>query len=46
MGESRTPDAGQIAPDLTTEDSSGTPRRLSELAGGRRLVLIFYRGCW
>jgi len=44
--DARPPDAGQTAPDFTLPDSTGTPRRLSELVAGGSLVLIFYRGCW
>ena len=46
MPDPLTPDAGETAPDFTAADSTGTPRRLSELAAGTTLVLIFYRGCW
>lgn len=46
MPDSLTPDAGQTAPDFTLPDSTGAPRRLSELPAGGPLVLIFYRGCW
>jgi peroxiredoxin len=37
---------GEIAPDFVLPDSTGTKRRLSELAGGSKLILIFYRGYW
>ncbi|HLK44548.1 MAG TPA: peroxiredoxin [Acidimicrobiales bacterium] len=33
---------GEIAPDVALEDQSGTVRRLSELADGKRVVLFFY----
>jgi len=41
-----TPDIDQIAPDFALEDSSGAPRRLSELVMRAPQVLIFYRGHW
>ena len=41
-----TPDVGQVAPDFESTDSSGAPRRLGELVGDGRLVLVFYRGHW
>jgi peroxiredoxin len=40
------PQVGQIAPDFELPDSSGIQRRLSELAAGGPLVLLFYRGYW
>jgi peroxiredoxin Q/BCP len=46
MPDVRIPDAGGTAPDFTLPDSTGTPRRLSELVADRPLVLIFYRGSW
>jgi len=36
---------GEIAPDFVLQDSTGTPRRLSD-AVGNKLILIFYRGYW
>ncbi|HZV76274.1 MAG TPA: redoxin domain-containing protein [Candidatus Babeliales bacterium] len=35
-----------IAPDFELPDSTGVPARLSELAAGGRLVVLFYRGDW
>jgi peroxiredoxin Q/BCP len=46
MPDPHPPDIGQTAPDFTLPDSTGTPRRLSELAADGPLVLILYRGCW
>lgn len=41
---------GDVVPDVTLKDQSGTTRSLSELAAGKRTVLFFYpaamtRGC-
>jgi peroxiredoxin len=41
-----TPQAGEIAPDFELPDSTGTLRRLAELAAFGPLVLLFYRGHW
>jgi peroxiredoxin len=38
--------AGERAEELTLSDSTGTPRRLSEIAGAGAAVLVFYRGHW
>ena len=40
------PQAGRVAPDFELPDSTGAARRLSELAAGGPLVLLFYRGHW
>jgi peroxiredoxin len=37
---------GEIAADFVLPDSSGSARRLSDLAAGHKLILIFYRGYW
>jgi peroxiredoxin len=37
---------GTAFPDLALPDHAGSPRRLSELAGGDPVVLHFYRGWW
>lgn len=37
---------GEIAPDFVLPDSTGATRRLSDLAAGHELILIFYRGYW
>jgi thioredoxin-dependent peroxiredoxin len=37
---------GQAAADFELSDSTGTRRRLSELAAAGPLVLLFYRGHW
>jgi peroxiredoxin len=37
---------GEIAPDFVLPDSTGITRRLSDLAAGYKLILIFYRGYW
>ena len=41
-----TPDLGQLAPEFTLPDSTGTPRALSSLLEARSLVLVFFRGHW
>jgi peroxiredoxin len=46
LPDEATPKVGQVAPDFTLPDSSGTERRLSELVAEGPLVLIFYRGHW
>jgi peroxiredoxin Q/BCP len=40
------PKVGQRVPDFELPDSTGTPRRLSELVAVGPLVLLFYRGHW
>ncbi|MDE3170372.1 MAG: redoxin domain-containing protein [Acidobacteriota bacterium] len=40
------PQPGEIAPDFELLDSTGVPRRLSELCAANPLVLVFYRGHW
>lgn len=37
---------GGTVPDLELPDSTGSPRRLSELVGGDPTLLHFYRGWW
>jgi len=46
MDEAQIFHAGEIAKDFALPDSTGATRRLSELAGGEGLILIFYRGYW
>ncbi|HEY3820643.1 MAG TPA: redoxin domain-containing protein [Polyangiaceae bacterium] len=46
MNDRAAPDLGQVAPDFTLPDSSGSPRRLADLCAERPLVLVFYRGHW
>lgn len=46
MASDKVPEVGQVAPDFSLPDSSGSTRRLSELAESGPLVLIFYRGHW
>ena len=41
-----TPTSRTSVPDLELPDQSGSPRRLSELAGGDPLVLHTFRGHW
>ena len=41
-----TPKPGDLIEDFTLPDQDGTPRRLSDLASGAPLVLVFYRGHW
>jgi peroxiredoxin Q/BCP len=40
------PAAGDVAPEFELPDSTGGPRRLSELVSQGPLVLLFYRGDW
>jgi peroxiredoxin len=40
------PDVGDVAPDFTALDESGTSRGLAELCAAGPLVLVFYRGHW
>jgi peroxiredoxin Q/BCP len=40
------PVAGKIAKEFELPDSTGAPRRLSELIAHGPLVLLFYRGNW
>jgi peroxiredoxin len=42
----KTPEAGEIAPEFELLDSTGVPRRLSELAAQGPMTLLFYRGHW
>jgi peroxiredoxin len=37
---------GQAMPDLELADHNGVPRRLTELAQGDPLVIVFFRGWW
>ena len=37
---------GDMAPNFSAEDESGTIHKLSELRGEKNLILIFYRGYW
>ena len=37
---------GEPAPDFTLESADGRALTLSQLRGGKRVVLIFYRGHW
>ena len=46
MASDKIPEVGQVAPDFSLPDSSGSTRSLSELAKSGPLVLIFYRGHW
>jgi peroxiredoxin len=38
--------AGTVAEDVVLQDSTGAPRRLSQLAAAGAVVLVFYRGHW
>jgi peroxiredoxin Q/BCP len=42
----KTPAAGEVALEFELLDSTGAPRRLSELISQGPLVLLFYRGVW
>jgi len=46
MGAERSPNLGEFAPDFELVDSTGTPRRLSEIVSRSPLILLFYRGHW
>ncbi len=46
MTNGKTPAPGETAPEFELPDSTGRPRRLSELIAERTLVLLFYRGYW
>lgn len=46
MSADRIPGAGDVAADFELSDSTGAPRRLSELVKAGPRVLIFYRGHW
>lgn len=37
---------GETAPDFSLSDTTGTPRRLSELTKDSLCVVVFYRGHW
>lgn len=37
---------GQSAPDFVTRDLAGNETRLSSLIGGKKALLLFYRGGW
>jgi len=39
-------EVGQHAPDFVAQDLSGSEVRLSTLIGGKRALLLFYRGGW
>ncbi|MFN3650748.1 MAG: hypothetical protein ACK47B_14330 [Armatimonadota bacterium] len=40
------PEVGSRVEDASLRDSTGQLRSLSEIAAGRTLVVIFYRGAW
>lgn len=46
MPDGQVPARGEVAPDFELLDSTAQPRRLADLAAGRTLVLLFYRGYW
>jgi thioredoxin-dependent peroxiredoxin len=46
MDEARKIIVGETAPDFSLPDSTGTPRRLSELTKDSSCVVLFYRGHW
>jgi peroxiredoxin len=46
MPEPHTPAVGDIAPEISTTDSTGATRTFADLCGGERLTLIFFRGHW
>ena len=46
MASGKMPMAGEVAPEFELPDSTQTPRGLSDLVSGGRVVLLFYRGAW
>ncbi len=46
MSELAEPTVGGTSPEFELADSTGTPRRLSELLSVGPLVVVFYRGYW
>ncbi len=46
MSDELIPQTGEVASDFELPDSTGTVRRLLQLAAERQLILIFYRGYW
>lgn len=46
MATGKMPVVGDVAPEFELPDSTGVPRRLSELVSHGPLVLLFYRGDW
>jgi peroxiredoxin Q/BCP len=46
MLTAKLPNTGEIAPDFELPDSTGTPRRLSDLVSQGSLALVFFRGHW
>ncbi len=46
MSESKTPRAGEIAPDFSLPDSTGAIVTLTELTADAPCAIVFYRGHW
>jgi peroxiredoxin len=46
MSDIHPPALGEIAPDFSLVDETGTQRSLAQLCAERPLVLVFYRGHW
>jgi thioredoxin-dependent peroxiredoxin len=46
MSASKTPAAGDIAPDFSLADSTGTAVTLAGLVADAPCVIVFYRGHW
>jgi peroxiredoxin Q/BCP len=42
----KAPTVGEVTPNVALPDSTGVPRRLSELLSQGPVVLLFYRGHW
>jgi peroxiredoxin len=46
MSASKTPAAGDLAPDFTLADSTGAMVTLGQLVADAPCVIVFYRGHW
>ncbi|MHB8410713.1 MAG: hypothetical protein ACYDDI_02065 [Candidatus Acidiferrales bacterium] len=46
MLTAKQPNTGGIAPEFELPDSTGAPRRLSDLVSQGPVVLVFFRGHW
>jgi peroxiredoxin len=46
MDEARRIIVSETAPDFSLPDTTGTPRRLSDLIKNSSCVVLFYRGHW
>ncbi|MDE1853466.1 MAG: redoxin domain-containing protein [Thaumarchaeota archaeon] len=46
LDEAKGVSVGQVAPDFTANDLDGKPVSVKALIGGRKALLLFYRGGW